>query len=605
MAKQSPIPLHARCMMHMHGTAGPGWTARQGPQGMTLVLALFGLSSVRPTVNVSGLGLVIGSVSRNDVGVTWFRGIPYAEQPVGSLRFQPPKPHGPWQAPLNATQFGNYCFQHGALPAPQAMSEACLFLNVATPRASLSTARRALLPVMVWIHGGAYVSGASNEYDADALVSAANESIVVVTLNYRLGVFGFLGSKEVSHAAADGSSGNFGIADQRAAMAWVQAHIVDFGGDPRHVTIFGESAGGNSIINHLAQPASYALYEHAVIESGAYNSGACTMKAAQAAFDAVLGAAGCAGVACLVVLDAAKLLSAGHTATGPVPPDTLRGGLHTPWGPVVDGVALTMAPTDAIAAGHYNSAARVLLGSNRDEMAFFILRDAKLYPPTMGESHFDRLVTSYGYSPSELQAIKHIYANASSGYPYPHERGAYSPWWWAYMRTATDTVPGLGPCAVRWLSRMLLRGGTPAVFAYLFAHPTQADACGGCVPGVGPGSVVVPHASEIPYVFGDHAKLTPGAEAALAAPVARYWSNFARSGDPNQGAGVHVGWPLYAADSDRILRLDVAGAVEVPKEVDGGIAVQSGLRRDACDFFDSRVHAARATGARQFAWQPI
>ena len=546
---------------------------------------------VHPTVNVTGLGVVIGSISQSDPSVAWFRGIPYAAQPLGSLRFQPPKPHGPWGDPLLATRFGKYCLQNGALRDPEAMSEACLFLNVATPRDALSRPAM-LLPVMVWIHGGAYVTGASNDWPADALVIAANQSIVVVTLNYRLGVFGFAGSEELSRAAADGSSGNFGIADQRAAMAWVQAHIADFGGDPRHVTIFGESAGGNSVLNHLAQPASYTLYKHAVIESGVYDTGACSMQTAQAIYDKVRKAAGCSSLACLVSLDCGKLLDAGSAAMP-----------HHVWGPVVDGVALTAAPTDAIAAGQYNRAARVLLGSNRDEMAFFTIPYPQLYPPDMDEAQFDRLAVLGGYSQRELHAVKRIYANASSGYPYPQDRGQYSPWWWAYMRAATDAVPGLGPCAVRWLSRLLLQGGTPAVFAYHFAHPTQSDPYRGLVPGVGPGSVVVPHASETFYVFGDHARLTPGAEAALAPLMARYFSNFARSGDPNHGTGMHVAWPPYATDSDRLLRLDVASPVEevTTHFAAGGIAVQTGLRRGACDFMDSRLSAARVNTSQWVA----
>ena len=280
--------------------------------------------------------------------------------------------------------------------------------------------------------------------------------------------------------------------------------------------------------------------------------------------------AGCADVACLGALDAQKLLDAGNPGA---------------WGPVIDGVAMTQAPTDAIAAGAYNRDARVVVGSNRDESAFFYILGHT--PKTMDEAAFESTL-AVRYSAAEIQQLKAIYTNESSSYPYPTDLGPYSKYWWASMRVSTDGVPGLGPCAVRWLSRMLLAGGSPAVYDYHFAHPTQTDSAGGLIPGVGKGSVVVPHASEITYAFGGAALLTPGAEAELALRMGAYWSNFARTGDPNVGQPVPVLWPAFDAEADAVIRLDVDDPDGAAPVGGPGIAVQRGLRKQACDFMEAR-----------------
>ena len=564
-------------------------------------------AAANPTVDVAGLGKIVGTLSAFDAGIALFRGIPFAEPPLGDRRFQPPIAHGPWAAPLQATDWGAKCVQApGNFSHISKMSEDCLFLNVAAPLSAVKTrgnrSSSSKLPVMVWIHGGGYTMG-SSDYDLDVLVAGSKGAVLCVSINYRLNLFGFIGSESLSAAAADGSSGNYGIADQRLALAWVQAHIADFGGDPSAVTLFGESAGGNSIMSHLAAKPSYALYANAVIESGTYTGGAFPMSFAQAAFDKVLGATGCADVACLVGLDAASLFAAGA-------------GSSPGWGPVVDGIALTATPVELIASGKYNALAPVLIGSNRDEMAFTAIDGL---PSDLNETGFEAVLRGGQFSSEEIEKAKAIYANSSSGYVYPSRRGIFSEWWWAAMRVKTDLVPGIGACGVRWLARMLLNGGSPAVYTYLFAHPTQTDPYDGRVPGLGPGSVLVPHASEIGYVFDLEHRLTPGAEADLAALVSRFWTNFARSADPNRGAPTPVAWPKYTADADQLLRFAVGedmvgedgsrggsedgsregGAVEAQVEAHssdgGGVAVQSGLRQQACDFMEGRLRAGRSS----------
>ena len=235
------------------------------------------------TVDIPGLGSVAGLPSPRYAAANRFFAIPYAKPPVGELRWASPQPHGPFaSSPLDATAPGPVCYQPGTMygpfdPAmvsppninpPLPMDEDCLTLNIAAPAAE----PKQPLPVMVWFHGGGHSNGASSYYPIDALVNASGRGVVVVSLNYRLGVFGFLGSAELAARGGGNGTGNYGIEDQRLALRWVQEHIAAFGGDPTKVTIFGESAGGLSVLTHLATPQSYqpALYHRAIIESGVY-----------------------------------------------------------------------------------------------------------------------------------------------------------------------------------------------------------------------------------------------------------------------------------------------------------------------------------------------
>src|SRR3712207_215533 len=203
-------------------------------------------------------------------GVHVFRGIPYARPPVGELRFRPPQPPEPWAGARPATAFGSIAMQSpsplenlfGAAERPS-MSEDCLYLNIWTP--GLDGARR---PVMVWIHGGAFVTGSGSTPWYDGTRFAARGDVVVVTLNYRLGAFGFLHLADLIGESFVGS-GNAGILDQAAALAWVRDNIAAFGGDPENVTIFGESAGAMSVGTLLALPAARGLFQRAILQSGA------------------------------------------------------------------------------------------------------------------------------------------------------------------------------------------------------------------------------------------------------------------------------------------------------------------------------------------------
>ena len=238
-------------------------------------LVLCGRAMDELTVTVPGLGALHGVYSNRTTGVAGFLGIPYVKAPVGKLRWREPQPPESWDSVRDASRFGNVCpgvpvdaLRSLGLPNYVETSEDCIFLNVFAPTATLQNAS-AGLPVLVWIHGGGgyYTQDSRGMCAADALVERAVEPVIVVTINYRLGMLGFLGSAALARLESDGSTGNYGLDDQRAALQWVKGHISAFGGNGGAVTIAGQSAGGNSVLMHLAQPASKGLYKKAISES--------------------------------------------------------------------------------------------------------------------------------------------------------------------------------------------------------------------------------------------------------------------------------------------------------------------------------------------------
>jgi para-nitrobenzyl esterase len=526
---------------------------------MWLWLLLFGcVNAASPKVSIPNVGTVVGKISTFSADVALYNGIPYAKPPVKDLRWQPPVRFGPIGDNFNATTLGNQCMQVPKnISRPTAISENCLFLNVAAPLVRQSSS----LPVLVWIHGGAYVSGSSNEYTPDTIVARSSQSVVVVTLNYRLNIFGFLGSTQVAVHTSDGSAGNFGIQDQRMAMQWVKDNIAAFGGDAGSITIFGESAGGNSVFNHLAQPLSFSLYTRAIIESGVYNSGAFSMATANKTYLGVLGAtSSCSTLQCIAGLSAQHLLAV---------------SVPFKWGPVVDQVNLKDTPEELITQGQYNNGAKVLMGSNRDEFAFWSISSVD---KNLGEVGFDVTLLGLGVTREEVAELKGLYNFSSGKYIYPGDIGNFSSWWWMLTRIATDAVPGLGACGVRNIARKLVSGGTPSLYVYLFAHPSLSP--NNHLPGCGPDAVTVAHATEIPYVFADYYILDKGQEVSLANDMSMYWLEFAKHGVPTGT----VDWPEYDVHADQLLRFDV-------KPV--GTKVQFKARDVACNWMDKHRNLVR------------
>ncbi len=304
----------------------------------------------------------------------WF-GVPYAAPPVGALRWEPPQPPTPWgPTTLQATQFGSECTQSFGTTTLSG-SENCLFVNVWAP-AGGSTG----LPVLVHIHGGGFVLGSGNG-DNSLLSSTGHE--VVVSFNYRLGIFGFLADK-----ALGANSGDYGLQDQQAALRWVQSNITQFGGDPSNVTIYGESAGGSSVCDAIASPTAKGLFERGISVSGEYNtllgspnsleqqdckSQIPTKAQAFAAGKNFAAAVGCGSgtatevVSCLQNVSAttAQKVAGGGVVGGFFPVGYQDGGQGTV-GPTINGTTLTMTLRQALASGHVNKV-HVIAGTDRDE----------------------------------------------------------------------------------------------------------------------------------------------------------------------------------------------------------------------------------------------
>jgi para-nitrobenzyl esterase len=311
--------------------------------------------SADPSLVQTASGAVRGAFAADHL---LFAGIPYAAPPVGPLRFQPPALPLPWQGVRDASKFGPRCIQETEHDPDfgRPVSEDCLTLNVWTPNRA-TTGR---LPVMVWIHGGAFVNGSSDIYDARWLADRGN--IIVVTLNYRLGALGFLAHPSL---APKGQSGNYGLADQQAALRWVHENIANFGGDPAKVTLAGESAGAMSVCDHLVAPGSAGLFRAAIIQSGPCQAQADLPTAQSVSLD-FAASVGCGdprtAADCLRGLPVSKLDS---------PPWYYHVGSDSLTGPVTGTSPLPLDPVTAAAQGRA-AKVPVLIGTTHDEFTLFV-----------------------------------------------------------------------------------------------------------------------------------------------------------------------------------------------------------------------------------------
>ncbi|MBV9750432.1 MAG: carboxylesterase family protein [Acetobacteraceae bacterium] len=490
-------------------------------------------------------GVVVGK----RVGtVDEFLGIPYAAPPVGDLRFRPPQPHAPWPAPRQATDYGSICPQRAAEEGVTTMGhEDCLFLNVFTPNGRLEQR-----PVMVWIHGGGYNAGAGSEalYEPSAIVRAAG--VVVVTLNYRLGILGFLAHPTLSAEDGRGISGNYGIEDQQAALAWTRRNIAAFGGDPSRVTVFGESAGGNSVLINLASPTASGLFQGAIAESPLFGVALLPLRVAAPLWGGSVSAAlGCppddpGAAACLRSAPADELVTLSQNTR------------ERPLGfvaPVIDGVVLKQPLREAFRAGAFNRMP-VVIGSNHDEAT---LLTAVLYNLTQGpvtvEQYPQLLAERFGAHNGELVASAYPLAR----YPTPSQ---------ALAAAYTDAFFA---CPIERVRAAL--AFHVLTYGYEFTEPDPVATQGYPPTALGI-EMLDSHTFELPYVFGHNGTEPLPDERArtLSETMVRYWTNFAKQGDPN-GAGDRRGtmitgeggqgsalpglpsWPIYGADRPAVLSL--------------------------------------------------
>lgn len=310
-----------------------------------------------------------GAVIGQQTAVRTFLGLPYAAPPVGELRWKPPQPAAAWPTPRDATRFGGECAQTvlalfalpGETPGAVKGQEDCLSLNVYTPNGATAQSK---LPVMVWLHGGAFTTGSSRGYDASVL--AGKNDIVVVTVNYRLGALGWLALPALG-AENGGQSGNYGLMDQQAALTWVQDNITAFGGDPAKVTIAGESAGGMSGCAHLASPASAGLFRGMIIQSGLCTSpgNSVTLAEAQSRNQRYVTNLECRAddLACLRAAPVERLLTTKVPGLRPAP--------NLVWSPVYASAALPLTLREAFSTGQVNRVP-VMNGTTHDEGRLFV-----------------------------------------------------------------------------------------------------------------------------------------------------------------------------------------------------------------------------------------
>ncbi len=475
------------------------------------------------SVTVTG-GEIQGAASDTNPDVIAFKGVPFSAPPVGDLRWRPPEPIVAWDGVRDATEPGPICMQ----PGPQGQSEDCLFLNIWAPRESMEPR-----PVMVWIHGGGFVSGSGSDALTDG-TNLASRGVVVVTINYRLGAFGFLAHPALSAESAHDASGNYGLLDMVAALEWVRDNAATFGGDPDRVTIFGESAGAGAVMSVMLMPQSGGLFHRAIAESSFINGwdrrlnesfgGSTSAEAQGVAVAEALGATGDDGLSVVRAATPAEVFEAVGTAS--------LGGLS--WAPNVDGWSIPDDPVQMYANGQQHHVP-LITGMNGNEGSM-MTGQLQMDDVAAFEAHVQTTYPSVAE-----QALAH-YAVSSPEEAKPGIDHLFHDMWFA------------GP--VRTLSSHHVKAPAP-VWLYHFT----------LVPPTGMGANLGSHhAAEITYVFGNmidrgsqsvdtppHPMLVgdwTDADRRVSTAMMDHWTQFAATGNPNR-VGL-TEWPEFD-DSDQHL----------------------------------------------------
>jgi para-nitrobenzyl esterase len=467
--------------------------------------------AAQPTkpVKVTG-GEIVGS---DDGTLKTYLGVPFAAPPVGNFRWRAPQPVAPWKGVKETRSFSPACAQTATwLPNPK--SEDCLYLNVWAPENAKN------LPVMVWIHGGGYYGGTAAQPVFDG-ANLAKRGVIVVTLNYRLGIFGFFAHPDLTAESPDKVSGNQGIEDQIAALRWVKSNIAAFGGDPGRVTIMGESAGGESVAILVASPLTKGLFQRAIAESG--NDALPINPDEDSQFNRKTAEA--------QGLTFAQNVGAKHLSD--LRAMSVEALQKQAWSPrtIVDGHVLHEDLTTTY-RNHRQNDVPLLVGWNAEE-------GKDLAPEILGASDFTatnhrELVTRLlGHTPSD--ALLAAYPGATDTQAKASINQLTNDWWGWRM----------------WYwAGLQAKYGRSKPYVYFFAHqPTEPlTPCGyGCGAG---------HGAEIQYVF-DHLDRDPRPWAAedrqLAARLADTWTNFARTGSPNGTALPH--WPVFDGSNASVFRI--------------------------------------------------
>ena len=488
-------------------------------------------------VMVTG-GAIRGAVAARNADIITFRGIPYAAPPVGDLRWRPPAPVSGWQGVRDAAESGPICIQNGGQNVPQ--DEDCLLLNVWAPRET-SEPR----PVLFWIHGGGYTGGSGSTAIYDGTPLAA-DGAVVVTINYRLNVFGFLAHPALSAESPHGASGNYGLLDMVVALEWVRDNIAAFGGDPGRVTIFGESAGGGAVMSMMLVPQAGGLFHGAIAQSNWINGWdrplaepARGWEAAEAQGVRVAAALGIAegaedSLAALRAASAADVFAASNAEAGSA---FMRTG--NVWAPNVDGWVIPEDPLAMYRAGRQHPVP-LITGLNGNEGS---LMTRGMDIPNAGA--FEAYVRSV-YPELADEMLAHYDASSPAAAKAAVDKVVHDLYFAGPVRAHAEAQAAAG--APTWL--------------YHFTHvpPTAWGATLGSH-----------HAAELVYVFGTLTRREEGGErplgltpvgdytdtdTALSATMRAYWVQFAATGDPNR-EGLPP-WPAFDPETDRHLELSSA-----------------------------------------------
>ncbi len=487
-------------------------------------------------------------------GLTRFAGIPYVAPPLGALRWRAPQPALPRSRPQDGQNFGAACPQKIVADGVFAtdivpMDEDCLQLNVWSPEVRAGANQ----PVMVWIHGGGLTQGSAVERRMDGVLQydgarLADDGVVVVSINYRLGPLGFMALRELEGEFPDQpGAGNYGLLDQIAALQWVRANIREFGGDPDRVTIFGESAGGMSTCALIASPLARGLFHRAIMQSGgcprALQALSVSVPNQPAAFsqgDRIVGASGCAGAvnrsACMRAIHWEQMIEITAPTVG-------FGREGEDFGFVIDRHSLIEPPGISMAAGR-TAPVPLIVGINNDEMTTLLPATAR--PPTAA-----------AYETLIQQTFPQITAQVLALYP----AASYPAPWYAYADLLDDLTFA---CAARSYSRHHANNGNPTwryVYTHVFDNPSAVYGAF--------------HGADIAFVFGPMLFAT-AAEADLSAQIQRQWTRFAASGDPN--GGNDPPWPRRTGNADVAIEFD---------DVRRGLI--SNYRQTYCDFWERYV----------------
>jgi para-nitrobenzyl esterase len=453
-------------------------------------------------------------------GLSVYKGVPFAAPPVGDLRWRPPSRVAPWIATRKADTFASACMQDGvSMPGetPPTVSEDCLYLNIWTP----STSAHEHLPVIVWIYGGGYINGSASMplYWGDRL---AHKGVLVVTIAYRLGPLGFLAHPELTRESPHHSSGNYGLMDQIAALEWIQRNIAAFGGNPKNVTIAGQSSGSISVSILMASPLAKGLFQHAIGESGGL------FEPLELAPKFLLANAERDGEKFAAALGATSLQQLRS-----LPANKLTGNAGGIVHPVIEPYVLPATPYEVFTLGQQNDVP-LLLGSNAEEAR--ALTDVT----SVKAANFDSdLEKSFGQLPPALAAAyPHVTDKEARQARLDLERDlrfSWDMWAWARLQSTTGKSP---------------------VYYYSFRQQPPFPA-GSVYQGWG-----ASHYAELWYVF-DHLDQSPWrwtkADHQVAEEMSSYWVNFAKTGNPN-GPGLPQ-WPAFSSEENKVL--DIADPITV------------------------------------------